>query len=119
MGDYEREPRAGSASLNSKQAAFNADGSFTCVVSLDDPGVHNWLDPDGLERGFLFIRWAGLDPDRVPERVPALETQLASTSELRSILPPETRWVDPKERARIQAERERDYALRFKEFMDE
>jgi hypothetical protein len=107
------------ASLNSMQAAFNADGSFTCVVSLEDPGVHNWLDPDGLERGFLFLRWAGLDPDRVPERVPALETQLISASELRSILPPETRWVDPKERTRIQAERERDYALRFKEFMDE
>jgi len=113
------ENLARGASLNSTQAAFNADGSFTCVVSLEDPGVHNWLDPDGLERGFLFLRWAGLDPDRVPERVPALETRLVRASELRAILPPETRWVDPKERARIQAERERDYALRFKEFMDE
>lgn len=107
------------ASLNSKQASFNADGSFTCVVSLEDPGVHNWLDPDGLERGFLFVRWAGLDPSRVPERVPALDVQLAPTSALREILPAETRWVDPTERAQILDIRERDHALRFEEFIDE
>jgi len=107
------------ASTNSKQAAFNEDGSFTCVVSLEDPGVQNWLDPDGLERGFLFLRWAGLDPDRVPERVPALETRLVAISDLRSILPTETRWVDPTERARIQSEREGNHALRFEEFVDE
>ncbi|MBJ18109.1 MAG: hypothetical protein CL933_01680 [Deltaproteobacteria bacterium] len=107
------------ASLNTKQAALNADGSFTCVLSLEDPGVHNWLDPDGLERGFLFLRWAGLDPNRVPDRVPALETRLVPIGGLRAMLPAETRWVDAAERAQIQAERERDHALRFEEFLDE
>ncbi len=106
------------ASLNSKQAVFDSDGSFTCVLSLEDPGVHNWLDPDGLERGFLFLRWAGLDPERVPERVPALETRLVATSDLRATLPAETRWIDPSERVRIQSERERNHALRFEEFLD-
>jgi hypothetical protein len=110
---------ARNASINSKQADYNADGSFTCVLSLEDPGVHNWLDPDGLERGFLFLRWAGLDPERVPERVPALETQVVAMGDLRSVLPSETRWVASEARAQILTEREANHALRFEEFLDE
>ncbi len=110
---------ARSASLNSRQARFDHDGSFTCVLSLEDPGVHNWLDPDGLERGFLFLRWAGLDPERVPERRPALSTRLAPVETLREVLPPETRWLTPDERRRHEAQRERDHALRFEEFNDD
>lgn len=104
---------ARSASLNSRQAHFDAGGTFTCVLCLGDPGVHNWLDPDGLERGFLFLRWAGLDPERVPERVPALSTRLVPVETLRDVLPPETRWLQPGERRRLEAQRERDYSLRF------
>ena len=103
---------ARSASLNSRQARFDEDGSFRCVLSLEDPGVHNWLDPDGLERGFLFLRWAGLDPEREPER-------LLPSAALRDELPPETHWVKPDERKRTHAQRERDHALRFQEFIDE
>jgi hypothetical protein len=107
------------ASLNSKQATYDADGTFTCVVSLEDPGVHNWLDPDGLERGFLFLRWAGLDPNRVPERLPRLSTRQVAIRDLRASLPGETHWVDASERARIQQQREAEHALRFQEFLDE
>ena len=110
---------ARNASWNSKQAALNTDGSFTCVLALEDPGVHNWLDPEGLHRGFLFLRWAGLDPARVLGRVPALTTRLISASKLRGTLSAETRWVDPSEREHIQSERERDHAKRFEEFIDE
>jgi hypothetical protein len=110
---------ARNASWNSKQAALNADGSFTCVLALEDPGVHNWLDPEGLARGFLFLRWAGLDTNRVPDRLPALATRLVPASELRDTLTAETRWVDATERRQIQSERERDHALRFEEFIDE
>ena len=107
------------ASLNSSQARFDEDGSFTCVLSLEDPGVHNWLDPDGLARGFLFLRWAGLDPARVPERVPALSTRLLPVAALREALPRETHWLTPDERERLRVQRERDHALRFREFIDE
>ena len=105
---------ARNASLNSRQARFDPDGRFTCVVSLEDPGVHNWLDPDGLERGFLFLRWAGLDPERVPERLPALETRSMPLASLRDALPPGTARVTPDERRRLHAQREQDHAQRFR-----
>ena len=110
---------ARSASWNGHQAALDSDGGFTLVLSLEDPGAHNWLDPDGLERGFLFVRWAGLDPDRPPKRAPAIDVQLVSMSVLRDVLPAETRWVDASERKRILERRASTHALRFQEFGDE
>ncbi|MEE8166842.1 MAG: hypothetical protein V3T64_14845 [Myxococcota bacterium] len=101
------------ASWNSSQAALNDDGSFTCVVSLEDPGVHNWLDPEGLERGFLFLRWAGLPPDGPPLHAPGLRTRVVATGELRKELPPQTVWVDSARRRAIQDARERDHAPRY------
>lgn len=107
------------ASLNDRQAERGEDGRFTCVLSLEDPGVPNWLDPDGFERGFLFVRWAGLDPDAPPKRPPAIETRLIDVSDLRDHLPPGTRRIDPRERNAIQRGRAADHALRFEEIDDE
>jgi hypothetical protein len=101
------------ASWNSKQAAMNADGSFTCVLSRRDPGVHNWLDPEDLERGFVFLRWAGLDTERPPDPAPALDVQLTTLHDLRRLLPPETRWVDTDERQALWEQRARDHAKRY------
>ena len=101
------------ASWNSSQAALNEDGSFTCVVCLEDPGVHNWLDPEGLERGFLFLRWAGLPADGPPLHPPGLKCRVVATGELREELPPETVWVNSARRRVIQDSRERDHAQRF------
>ena len=101
------------ASWNSKQAAMNADGSFTCVLSRRDPGVHNWLDPEDLERGFVFLRWAGLDTQRPPYPAPALEVQLTTLPDLQRLLPAETRWVDTDERQAIWEQRARDHAKRY------
>jgi hypothetical protein len=108
---------ASGASLNALQAERDADGCFTCVLSLDDPGCTNWLDPDGFERGFLFLRWAGLDPEKPPKRAPGLETRIVSLADLSDALPPGLRRVDATERAEIQVRRERDHALRFEEFI--
>ncbi len=110
------ENLARSASCNSHQAVYDADGRFTCVLSLEDPGVHNWLDPDGLERGFLFLRWAGLDLSSGGGRRPAIEAELVEIADLRRHLPPETGSIDASERARIESERERDHARRFEAF---
>lgn len=101
------------ASWNSHQAAPNSDGSFTCVLSVDDPGVHNWLDPEGQERGFLFLRWAGLPADRPPERAPGLATRVVPFDALRETLPPETRWVDRETRNEILSVREREHTRRY------
>lgn len=110
---------ARSASWNSRQTTADADGRFTCVLSLEDPGVRHWLDPDGLERGFLFVRWAGLDPDKPPVRRPAIDVRLVPLHELEAHIPPETPRISPESRTDLLNQRERDHALRFEEFRDE
>ncbi len=107
------------ASLNDRQAERGPDGRFTCVLSLEDPGVANWLDPDGFERGFLFVRWAGLDPEKPPLRAPAIETRLIDLAELRDHLPSGTRTLGATERDRILQDREAAHALRFEEIDDD
>ena len=101
------------ASWNSTQMVRDGDGCFTCVLALSDPGVYNWLDPEGLERGFLFLRWAGLPADRPPERLPAVSARRVPMAGLRGALPPETRWIDAEERAALFARRESAYRRRF------
>ncbi|WP_307874578.1 hypothetical protein [Frankia nepalensis] len=50
-------------SLNLAQTAPNPDGTFTFVLSREDPGVANWLDTTGLDEGFGLIRWQAVPPD--------------------------------------------------------
>jgi len=45
-------------SLNKAQSLPNADGTYTYVISAEDPGVHNWIDTDGLGEGILTLRMA-------------------------------------------------------------
>ncbi|MCK9905012.1 hypothetical protein MXD63_33940 [Frankia sp. Cpl3] len=45
------------ASLNLAQTVPNPDGTFTFVLSGEDPGVANWLDTTGLDEGLGLIRW--------------------------------------------------------------
>ncbi|MFL6156662.1 MAG: hypothetical protein ACJ72D_11240 [Marmoricola sp.] len=50
-------------SLNKAQSEPNADGTYTYVIGPDNPGVHNWIDSDGLREGFLTLRMAEFGPD--------------------------------------------------------
>ncbi len=45
------------SSLNGHQARLDPSGTFWGVLAHEDPGVHNWLDPVGHERGSLFGRF--------------------------------------------------------------
>ena len=45
-------------SLNKAQSMPNADGTYTFVIAATDPGVHNWIDTDGLLEGILTLRMA-------------------------------------------------------------
>lgn len=73
--------------LGTGRAQPNPDGSFTYVLSLRDPGVANWIDPDGLREGVLCIRWAGFDPSRNADSRPTLATRLVRWHELDTALP--------------------------------
>jgi hypothetical protein len=63
------------SSLNGRQARVDADGKFRAVISMSDPGVHNWLDPGETQRGMLIGRWLGCDSNPIPTltRVPFAE----------------------------------------------
>ena len=49
-------------SLTLSQARPSSDGLYRLVLSAQDPGVSNWLDPAGASTAFVYVRWQGLDP---------------------------------------------------------
>jgi hypothetical protein len=53
------------SSLNRSQSWIDGDGRFRGVIAHEDPGVPNWLDPAGLERGTLSVRF--LDAEHTPD----------------------------------------------------
>jgi len=80
-------------SLNGHQARLDPDGKFRAVVSLNDPGVWNWLDTAGYLQGMLIGRWYEADSHPVPtlKRVPF--------AKLRDHLPHDSPRVTPEQRA--------------------
>jgi Protein of unknown function (DUF1214) len=101
------------SSLNSTQSVSNADGSYTYVFSMKDPGVHNWIDVLDTHEPLFMIRW-----NRLPRNTdhsfgePGTKSQLVKLSNLASVLPPETKWVTSEERKHQLAERLQTFNLR-------
>ena len=44
-------------SLNGHTARIDGDGKFRAVISAQDPGVPNWLDTAGYQKGEILGRW--------------------------------------------------------------
>lgn len=74
------------SSLNTSQQAPNPDGSTTFVLSLVDPGVHNWVDTAGLQEGWILLRWQGFDGQGNPDGL-LREYKLVKLAELEQHLP--------------------------------
>jgi len=49
------------STLNCHSAVLEADGRVRFVVAHRDPGVPNWLDTAGHQRGTVGVRWVGPD----------------------------------------------------------
>jgi hypothetical protein len=45
--------------FNLAQAHRDDDGTYRFVVADSDPGIFNWLDTTGLERGVIILRFCG------------------------------------------------------------
>lgn len=95
-------------SLNGSQATLDRDGVFRGVVAHRDPGVHNWLDPEGHSEGTIAIRY--LFPDHVPQ--PSL--RVVPFERLAAELPADTRRVEAAERRAILERRRRAVQLRYR-----
>jgi hypothetical protein len=106
------DSRTSFTSRNISQATPNADGSVTYVISVKDPGVGNWISTAGFHQGFLNFRWqqtpAGVDPKQLVRGY-----RVVKLADLKSILPPQTRWVTPAERADELRRRAADYQARL------
>src|SRR5207244_3848012 len=84
-------------SLNKAQSEPNADGTYTFVISDQDPGVHNWIDTDGLLEGILTLRMAEF-PDGGPTPDLSATGRVVDLDRLDAELP-DVRRVSPVERA--------------------
>ncbi|MET0986642.1 MAG: hypothetical protein ABW034_14665 [Steroidobacteraceae bacterium] len=106
--DYSRH----TSSFTNTQGVDNGDGTTTYVVSLQDPGIHNWLDPAGLKETHLVFRWQLIPPDS-SEGAPFIETQLVKFSELPDRLGPSAKRVTAAERQQQLLQRRAQFQLRF------
>lgn len=72
-------------SLNGHQAQVDPDGNIRLVVSEHDPGVANWIERLGHDRGYLQFRWQRLDRELKPADGPTWE--IVTIDRLPAILP--------------------------------
>jgi len=86
-----------SGSLNNSQARANADGSITVVIAPRDAGAHNWLDTEGLNSGYIQVRWQEMPATLTSADGAIRSVQRLPLAELRSALP-EAAWVTPAQR---------------------
>lgn len=101
------------SSLNNAQAVADSDGTYTLVLSLRDPGYHNWIDPVGLGKGTLFVRWQVL-PNKLPQSGgPSISIKVVSMSELKNAVPTGMKKITPQERLVQIAKRAAGYSRRF------
>jgi hypothetical protein len=96
------------SSLNHAQARLDADGVFRGVIAHEDPGVPNWLDTAGHERGTLIARFV------MAERAPEVRSRVVKREELAGALPASTPSISPGERDASLARRRRAVWRRFR-----
>lgn len=96
------------SSLNGHQATLDADGMFRGVISHEDPGVPNWLDPAGNTQGSIAARFL------LAESAPEPRLRSLPLAELRSALPKDVPPVDPATRAEIIERRRRAVWRRYR-----
>jgi hypothetical protein len=94
-------------SLNQHHAQLEEDGSLLVVVSHEDPGLPNWLDPSGHDEGYVTFRWIGAAhyPRPIVEQFPA--------DELEAKLPDGVRRITRDERLEQLRRRRRGIIKRF------
>lgn len=86
--------------VNRRRAAVDVDGRVRAVISREDPGVPNWLDPAGRSEVVIVTR-----NYREVAQVAGPTVTRVRLPELRDHLPPGTPTVTPEQRAKDLAHR--------------
>jgi hypothetical protein len=94
-------------SLNGHQAELDPDGVFRGVIAHVDPGVPNWLDPEGCPRGTLAVRFLLAEPTPKPV------LRRVRLSDLPGALPASTPSLSAAERSARIARRNRALQRRY------
>jgi hypothetical protein len=61
------------SSLTKAQSQADPDGKFRYVVSARNPGIANWVDTTGHERGVMMLRWQRLSRGLTADDGPTVE----------------------------------------------
>lgn len=97
------------SSLNRTNAHFGPDGLFRAIVSHEDPGIQNWLDPVDNDRGQMIFRLNQASTTPLPR------TRLVPSTEVRQHLPADIPHFTADQRreqiARRTAHAQRRYAI--------
>jgi len=101
------------SSMNNAQGVLNSDGSTTYVMSIRDPGVHNWIDTVGFHELLVVHRWQGLSRNPTPETKPWAKGELVKLADLDKALPKGMKRVTADERHQQLAERLETFNLRY------
>jgi hypothetical protein len=100
------------SSLNMLQMAADQDGRFTYVVAHRDPGVHNWLDTNGLTQTIFGHRWQAI-PSSYAGETPTIAVRVVKFKDLDRELPRGVVRMDAAGRERQLAARAAGFKQRF------
>jgi hypothetical protein len=107
------DPQKGVSSYTTVQSHRNADGTYTYVVAVRDPGAANWIDTAGMHQGWVTARWQGVPRTRANSDGLLRDMRVVKISDLASILPPDGRGVTAEQRKHDVQERTDEWRLRI------
>jgi hypothetical protein len=97
-------------SLSRAQSSLSSDGLYRHVVSSQDPGVPNWIDSVGHQRGLILFRWQGYPGSFSSSDFPT--ATVVPVSQVLREFPRDVKLLTPAEREAQLAERQTQLALR-------
>jgi len=95
-------------SLNAHQSALDDDGVFRAVIAHEDPGVPNWLDASGHDRGTVAMRFL------LAEAPVDVRMRAVAFADVRTELPSGTPSIDAETRAATLLRRHRAALRRYR-----
>lgn len=103
------------SSLNLEQMHLGPDNIQRWVIAHKDPGILNWLDTTGIEKGFIANRWVYSE---FPEQAdwPKIFAKKIRFSEIDSHMPEDMPRVTPEQRKAAIAIRQAHVQRRFRVF---